>query len=469
MGISVNGIPILGIPGIGVPPGGIENQVLAKKSDANYDTEWVDQTGVADITVATEEKIGGILSSSNKGELSVSESGISTINDNVTMEQSAEIVSLESGLGEGPYKLLFDFDEEKIPDDLEQMRQDIDKNTVDIQSNADNIEKNTTNISNNTSEIKANSSNIEVIQNRLVYYSNPNLLDNWYFINPINQLGNTSHTGSGMVIDRWRSYTDWLKTELTSDGIVLQSTSSTDLATIAYYAPLSEFIKNVPYTISMLLSNNELLSCTVSTIGVYNGTGYNKTGLVGIETYTSNNVNLAVRIFVKANSTSPAVRAVKLELGNQQTLAHQDSSGNWILNDSIPIYQTQLLKCQRYMQVIGNTSGYSEIGEGFSYVSGSNTQISMEVPLNTTLRITPSIYINNALRFIRRSTSGNNAVSVYNLNKSSILSTSSSEGRQNLCNIGLITSQTDFPPAFPYFQVDNSNNVNNYIILDANL
>lgn len=41
-----------GAPGIGVPAGGSTGQVLAKKSDNNYDTEWVDQQGGGDSSQA---------------------------------------------------------------------------------------------------------------------------------------------------------------------------------------------------------------------------------------------------------------------------------------------------------------------------------------------------------------------------------------------------------------------------------
>ena len=43
--------------------------------------------------------------------------------------------------------------------------------------------------------------------------------------------------------------------------------------------------------------------------------------------------------------------AAKLELGPVQTLAHQDASGNWVLNDPPPDKALELLKCQRYYQV----------------------------------------------------------------------------------------------------------------------
>ena len=49
------------------------------------------------------------------------------------------------------------------------------------------------------------------------------------------------------------------------------------------------------------------------------------------------------------------VYAVKLELGSQQTLAHQDADGNWILNE-IPDYGEQLRRCQRYFQTFATQS-----------------------------------------------------------------------------------------------------------------
>ena len=43
------------------------------------------------------------------------------------------------------------------------------------------------------------------------------------------------------------------------------------------------------------------------------------------------------------------IKAVKLELGSQQTLAHQEN-GVWVLNE-IPKFGEQLAACQRYYQV----------------------------------------------------------------------------------------------------------------------
>nr|DAE59934.1 MAG TPA: tail collar fiber protein [Caudoviricetes sp.] len=48
---------VQGEPGLGVPPGGATGQVLAKASNANYDTIWVDQTGGGGGGVVTLESI----------------------------------------------------------------------------------------------------------------------------------------------------------------------------------------------------------------------------------------------------------------------------------------------------------------------------------------------------------------------------------------------------------------------------
>ena len=50
--------------------------------------------------------------------------------------------------------------------------------------------------------------------------------------------------------------------------------------------------------------------------------------------------------------------AAKLELGSQQTLAHQEN-GAWVLNE-IPDYGEQLRRCQRYFQ---NGYFYTVIGQ----------------------------------------------------------------------------------------------------------
>ena len=71
-GVSYTSPPLIGP---GVSPGGTTGQILAKATDDDYDTEWVDP-GMQDIPVATTETLGGIVVGSdllitNNGVLSV--------------------------------------------------------------------------------------------------------------------------------------------------------------------------------------------------------------------------------------------------------------------------------------------------------------------------------------------------------------------------------------------------------------
>ena len=58
------------------------------------------------------------------------------------------------------------------------------------------------------------------------------------------------------------------------------------------------------------------------------------------------------------------IKAVKLELGAQQTLAHQDAEGSWVLNDPPPNKALELAKCQRYQ--VAFSVPYTVIGSGFA-------------------------------------------------------------------------------------------------------
>ena len=176
---------------------------------------------------------------------------------------------------------------------------------------------------------------------------NPNLLDNWYFANPVNQRGQTSYIGAGYGIDRWKSSNSNLSVNLTGDGIVLSSGS--DAGYLAQY-----FDGGIPiedsYTISALV---EAITGTAYFQAVYSdgtyGTAMKLT--TGLNALTVKAAKTISRVLFQINAgASVTVKAAKLELGSQQTLAHKDTSGNWVLNE-IPDYGEQLLRCQRYFQL----------------------------------------------------------------------------------------------------------------------
>ena len=79
----------------------------------------------------------------------------------------------------------------------------------------------------------------------------------------------------------------------------------------------------------------------------------------------STNGNQWMQCSIRTYTTEKwVIKAVKLELGAQQTLAHQDAEGSWVLNDPPPNKALELAKCQRYQ--VAFSVPYTVIGSGFA-------------------------------------------------------------------------------------------------------
>ena len=143
---------------------------------------------------------------------------------------------------------------------------------------------------------------------------NPNLLDNWYFPNPVNQRGASGTISTaGYFFDRWKLVSG--SVTINSGGIVLNGT----IAQVLEYAV------------------GQTVTATVLT----------PDGVTDVTpAYDDETKTFTV------TTQGKTIRAVKLELGSVQTLAHQDANGAWVLNE-IPDYAEQLLKCQRYLRPAG--------------------------------------------------------------------------------------------------------------------
>ena len=178
---------------------------------------------------------------------------------------------------------------------------------------------------------------------------NPNLLDNWYFGNPINQRGISSGTewgGNKYGLDRWASFSVGIYWD--SNGyIVFPSRLKNNL--IYQRLKKSTFIVGSKITLSLLTDDGNLFFNTVTYTGntiysVLPGTIFGDTTIVVTNDYVE------IRIwYTESNASEGHLAAAKLELGSQQTLAHQEN-GVWVLNE-IPDYGEQLIRCQRYYQV----------------------------------------------------------------------------------------------------------------------
>lgn len=170
---------------------------------------------------------------------------------------------------------------------------------------------------------------------------NPNLLDNWYFGRPVNQRGQTEYTGDTYTVDRWH---------LTSDGVLTVAGEGIRLTSGALFEPLeyelSSFLKGKTVTYSFLFADNTLATGSA----VIPSTWGDWSGLIEVDEIQLIGLESGKRLWARFSNTTTAV-AAKLELGDTQTLAHQDSSGNWILNE-IPDFGEQLRRCTYYAEKV---------------------------------------------------------------------------------------------------------------------
>lgn len=211
---------------------------------------------------------------------------------------------------------------------------------------------------------------VEAVQNTI---SNPNLLDNWYFADPINQRGKTEYTNAGYTIDRWNEEVD--TTLQINDGCILVTNSSSDDKGIIQ---VMETVPKGTTTLSILVEEGYGKAFIVNKESI----AINGSGLYSL-TYSDIDIQNNM-VFIRANPySSIKIIAAKLELGDRQTLARQDENGNWLLNDPPPNKALELVKCQRFL--LGGQIDGIESFKLAKNVAG------FVIPLPTTMRATPSI------------------------------------------------------------------------------
>lgn len=236
-----------------------------------------------------------------------------------------------------------------------------------------------------------------LISDAVKYRTNPNLLDNWFFGNPVNQRGQTEYTAAGYTVDRWTFDTDsgTVTANLTQEGVRFSASSGA-----TGIASLRQTID--PENINALAGKTVTLSClgkadtsqqVLFFVDNQVATNVSSVSVDGVCmttcTYTFPTVMSSLAVFLYARSTSGAgegsILAAKLELGDTQTLAHKEN-GVWVLNE-IPDFGEQLRRCQRYHREI-ERSNYGIFALG---MSTSATEIDFIIPLNPPMRVAPSV------------------------------------------------------------------------------
>lgn len=160
------------------------------------------------------------------------------------------------------------------------------------------------------------------------------------------------YCAAGYTVDRW-----WLgfdsgssSLQLTNVGVIFNAGSSGSYENFSQPYLKESCIVGQLYTISFLVDNFQNVNQVFN-----NKTGSNFDITENLISYTfsynstpDSNPDIGIQL---KKGTSTLIKAAKLELGDTQTLAHQDSSGNWILNE-IPDFGEQLRRCMYYAEKV---------------------------------------------------------------------------------------------------------------------
>lgn len=195
-------------------------------------------------------------------------------------------------------------------------------------------------------------------------WSNTNLLDNWYFPDPVNQKIQKEYDGETYTIDRWK-FDGSLKgnLEIVANSHISVTGNASSIVSFGQSIPEYQYqnLFGKTLTFSILTANGQLFYTTEtlppSGDASFDGTDVNIASGCAIDIFYSKvGKQLIPRIIFYKTTTTVSLVAAKLELGSQQTLAHKDASGNWVLNDPPPDKTLELLKCQRYFQVFSSVT-----------------------------------------------------------------------------------------------------------------
>lgn len=226
----------------------------------------------------------------------------------------------------------------------------------------------------------------------------PNLLDNWYFVGggsqkgngyfPINQRGAITYTGIiGTLygIDRWAINKDVI-VNINDDSIEISASIGNDNPTMFQKMEQLDDLFEKKITISVLTKTGLFsTSGIVSTVSLSRIEVITDFGSIWFSYVES--LKRLIFVIEVTPGTKASILAVKLELGEGQTLAHKEANNQWVLN-KIPNFQQELAKCQRYQIEFATGSSFGTPGVGF-VSSSSNAMIVL--PLPVTMRNNPTL------------------------------------------------------------------------------
>lgn len=265
----------------------------------------------------------------------------------------------------------------------------------------------------------------------------PNLLDNWYFGNPVDQKGGMLQLAGTMLYSDAACTQNLYPSTKTTSIIKVSDIAAHPSDNSTVYVKLADCVRGYTgthtYTVDRWLTDNtmtivdggvkvkrtghdvlfyqyfdkSLIDAIAGKVVTYSA--LTTSGLMTLTTemppissnwdtdnvfqgnlvfdiYKGNSLQAYIRLYSLVEGTESTIIAVKLELGSTQTLAHQEN-GQWVLNE-IPEEGEQLRRCQRYALKIGDAVRYCSLGNG---VARDGQFVSITIPTPVTMRTIPSL------------------------------------------------------------------------------
>ena len=289
----------------------------------------------------------------------------------------------------------------------------------------------------------------------LQYITNPNLLDNWYFANPVNQQNGyivpagveyykvDGFVPQGPIPETVRvDYIDYAGSAIFNyggvpcyvpkgGGYVRGYTGSAKYSIDRWFLQYGTYISivdggvklsgswdiqqyfentfpNATYTLSLLYKDKtgtdelKLIPANRQNGDITQVSSGDASGLLSI-TFTTGVLDKVTMGFTGSSDNSVILLAAKLELGSTQTLAHKEN-GVWVLNE-IPDYGEQLRRCQRLCRPIPHKLDVCVVGETYY----AYTEESFEE-----MRVAP-VSLTNLIGKNVKNMTGNNVATITNV------------------------------------------------------
>ena len=225
-----------------------------------------------------------------------------------------------------------------------------------------------------------------------------NLLINAWFLNPVNQRGETSYLRNGYTIDMWKTANASTEVSLTANGIKVVQTYTSQPRIIQLTETV--FPAGTTMTVSAIMKGDGInapkiqVSKVFSSDTIFIGEANNDEWQMVTGTFVTELEGApSVALYCSTNNENHPVLEVasaKLELGEGQTLAHQDADGNWVFN-GIPNYAEELAKCQRYFYAV-RTTGNNMLATA---IANTTTNLLFAMPLPVPMRANPAASYSN--------------------------------------------------------------------------